>query len=63
MIINAELKHTIFMITYSIMRKKSAGKKIQHHLDVMLGISTELNYGFLESIPTGHPTAISSSGN
>lgn len=43
---NAELKYTSFMITYAMMRKKSAGKKLKCHLDLMLGISTELNFIF-----------------
>lgn len=36
---NAELKYTSFMITYAMMRKKLAGKKLKCHLDLMLGIS------------------------
>lgn len=46
---NAELKYSSFMITYEMMRKKLAGKKLKCHLDLMLGISTELKFIFCKA--------------
>jgi len=39
-------KYTNFMIAYAMMRKKSSGKNLKCHLDLMLEISTGLNFIF-----------------